>query len=425
MKLRGMEKIGRLVLISFAAFWPLTDAPARSEGQARELRETYDLAQGGAVAVTNSSGYIRVTSWNENRVRVDAVKQGRRDEDFSQVEIQVMARPERIEIRTIYPRSGGSRVSVNYDLKVPRGAVLNALTTSSGEITVSDPIARVMARSTSGAITVREVAGDATLSSTSGRITADRAGGLLSVNSTSGDLIVGEVASTLNARCASCNISARGARGDVTARTNSGNIEIERAGGRVTANSMSGWVKINDAGGDVIAESYSDSIIVTNARGRVVATALSGDVAIRNAGEGARVSAVSGSVEIGDSKGRIEVSATSGSITLNNIDSRDISAKATSSGVTFTGKLYDDGRYEFASFSGNVVLILPPDSNFNLTTNSFSGSVNTEFPLRLSQSGQLGGRGPIAGVVGRGGADVRAISHSGSVQIKKSAGQAR
>lgn len=421
MKLRGMAKIGGLVLISFAACLPLAEARAQSDGQARELHETYDLAPGGAVAVTSASGYIRVTSWNENRVKVDAVKQGRSDEDFSQVEIQVMARPERIEIRTIYPRYEGSRVSVNYDLKVPRGAVLNALTTTSGEITVSDTVARVTARSTSGSITVRETTGDAVLSTTSGNIRADRIGGLLSVNATSGNLVIGEVASTLNARCNNCNIVARGLRDDVTARTSNGAIELERIGGRVNAQTTNGRVRINDVGGDVIATSYSDSVTVTNARGHVEAKAFNGSVVVRNAGEGARVISVSGSVEISDSKGRIEADATSGSITLNNIEGKDVSAKAHSGGVLFTGKFYEGGRYEFVSFSSNVVLVLPPDSDFNLTVNSFSGSVNTEFPLRLGQGGQLSSHGPIVGVVGKGGAEVRAISHSGNVQIKKNA----
>ncbi|MGH9849017.1 MAG: DUF4097 family beta strand repeat-containing protein, partial [Blastocatellia bacterium] len=245
------------------------------------------------------------------------------------------------------------------------------------------------------------------------------------VTATSGEVVIGEVASTVNARCASCNISVRGSRDDVTAQASSGNIEIERAGGRVTARATSGWIKINDVGGDVIAESYTDSITVTNARGYVSATALSGGVALSKIGEGARVSAVSGSVEVNDAKGRLEISATSGSITLSNIDSRDVSARANSGPVRFTGKIYDDGHYEFDSFSSEVVLTLPPESNFNLTAQTHSGSVNTEFPLRIREGTRFGGRGPITGVVGQGGAEIRAVSHSGSILIKKGTGQTR
>jgi DUF4097 and DUF4098 domain-containing protein YvlB len=427
MKLSGVVKIG---LWALAGCLLLAGgvASSQSAGQGRELHETYDLAPNGAVAVSNTSGYIRVTSWNENRVKVDALKRGRREEELGLVEIQVVTRPDRIEIRTIYPRGVGVRsssVSVDYDLKVPRGAALDGLTTSSGAITVSDPVARVTARSTSGAITVRQVAGDAILSSTSGRIAADRIGGGLSVTTTSGDLLIGEVASTLNARCTSCNIRAAGLRDDVTAYTTSGNIEVERIGGRVSARATSGWVKINDVGGDVNAESYSDSVTVTNVRGRVTAKALSGNVVVRNAGEGARVEAVSGNVELSDAKGRVEIGATSGSITLNRIDSRDVSAKGMSGGVNFTGRVYEGGRYEFVSFSGNVVLVLPPESSFNLTAQSHSGSINTEFPLQIRQGAQFGGRGPIIGTAGKGGAEVRAVSHSGGVHIRKDAGQKR
>src|SRR5215475_4557796 len=126
MKFRRIAPSVALVLAVVAVcLTPSGVAPrvkAQTAEQARELHETYDLAPGGVVSVNNTSGYVRVTSWNEDRVKVDAVKRGRRDEDFGQVEIQITTRPGRIDIRTIYPRNEDSRVSVDYDLKVPRGA---------------------------------------------------------------------------------------------------------------------------------------------------------------------------------------------------------------------------------------------------------------------------------------------------------------
>jgi DUF4097 and DUF4098 domain-containing protein YvlB len=411
--------LGFTLFALFASSAPsFKGAEAQSAEQSRELHETYDLAPGGVVSVNNTSGYIRVTSWGEDRVKVDAVKRSRRDEDLGQVQIQVTPRSGRIDIRTTYLRNDDSRISVDYDLKVPRGAVLNALTTTSGEIAVYDPVARVTANSTSGPITVSEVTGDATLSSTSGQITAGRVGGSLSVNATSGNLVIGEVASTLNARCNNCNINARGLRNDATVRTANGSIELERIGGRVNAETMNGRIRINDVGGEVIAKSYSNSITVTNARGFVVADALNGNVIVRGAGDGARAASVSGSVQISDSKGRIEANATNGPISLNNIDGKDVLARSSNGSVLFTGRFYESGRYEFFSANGNVVLTLPPESNFNLTIKSDNGSINTEFPLKLEPGAQLG-RGPIVGVIGRGGADVRAISANGVVHIKK------
>ena len=426
MKFRGIATIGRLALIASAAcLTQFDDAPrvaarsttqtaAQPAGQFRELRQTYDLTPNGAVSIYNTSGYIRVTSWNENRVRVEAVKRG---EETGPVEVQVMPGPGRLDIRTIYPRPGGSRVSVDYDIKVPRGAALNAQTTN-GEITINDLVARVTANSTNGPITVREVAGDAELTSTNGQITTGRIGGSLSITATNGNMVIGEVASTLSAICKDCNITARGLRDDAKVQTSNGSIELERIGGRVNAEARNGRIRVNDVGGDVVAKSYSNSVMVTNARGYVVATTLNGDVVVRNAGEGARASSVSGSVEISDSKGRIEADATNGSITLNNIAGKDVIAKSTNSSVVFTGRLSESGRYVFFSANANVTLTLPSDSNFNLTIKSDNGPMNTEFPLKLGPGVQLG-RGPIVGVVGKGGPEVSAISNNGAVRIKK------
>src|SRR5262249_51527983 len=127
MRLRGIAQIAWLALISAAvcllslhgaAPRVTAQSAARSVEQGRERHESYDLASGGVVSVNNTSGYIRVTSWNENRVKVDAVKRSRREEEYSQVEIQVTPGPGRIEIRTIYPREQVGGVSVDYHLKV-------------------------------------------------------------------------------------------------------------------------------------------------------------------------------------------------------------------------------------------------------------------------------------------------------------------
>ena len=53
-------------------------AEAQSAEQSRELHETYDLAPGGVVSVNNTSGYIRVTSWDEMPAPMPTAKQSGR-----------------------------------------------------------------------------------------------------------------------------------------------------------------------------------------------------------------------------------------------------------------------------------------------------------------------------------------------------------
>ncbi len=382
------------------------EVAAQTGVRGRELHETYELAPNGSVGVSNLSGYIRVTSWDENRVKVDAVKRGQRGEDPAQVEIQITATTQRIEIRTLYPR-GSSNISVDYDLKVPRTSSLSTLNSTSGEITITGPVARAIARSTSG------------------NIHAAKVGGEFQANTTSGNVVVSEIESRLFVQATAGSVTAMDIRDDATVGATSGNVKLERIGGRAVARSLSGWISVSDVGGDAQAESTSQNVTINKVRGRVNAHSLSGSIVVREASEGVRAGSISGKIEVYDSKGRIEVGSTSAEIILDNIESRDILVRSTSGPVRFAGKVSDDGHYEFESFSSDVVLILPPESSFTLTTKSQTGSVNTEFPLQLGRRPTIENRGYLAGTVGKGGAEIRAASFSGSVHIKKSTGQPR
>lgn len=391
-----------------------------ANGQDKEFHQTYDLAEKGSVAIYNTSGTIRISSWNEARVQVDAVKRGRNEADFAKIRIEAIAQPERIEIRVIYPsgfnwRSGG--ISVDFDLKVPRSAAVSPNTTS-GELTITGPIERVVARTTSGNVSAQDVTDTASLNSTSGNVTATRIGGELRANATSGTLTITETNSRVFANASSGSIRVTNARDDVNASVNSGDIKLEKIGGRAIVRSNSGWVVVNDVGGDVQVTSMTDDITVSNVRGRATVTAISGNVSLRSIAEGVKATAVSGSISISDTKGRVEASSTSDNVILTNLDSREVVAKSTSGNVQFTGKIHQGGIYELESFNGEVVLTLSPDSNFYLSAQTHNGALNTEFPLQLTRS--TGGMS-LSGSVGKGGADIRVKSFNGSVRIRKSA----
>jgi hypothetical protein len=399
-------------------------ATAAAQSFPRELHEVYNLNPGGTISVTNTSGNIRITTWAENRVQLDAVKRARRDEDWPLVEIRVTSQPDRLEITTIYPRGRSNSATVEYDLKVPRSALLNAITSTSGDVAITGPVARAIARSTSGNVTATDVTGDANLASTSGNARAERIGGSLSIIATSGNVNVSEVAARLNARSSSGNIQVAKVRDDATAICASGDVRMENIGGRAVARSSSGSVFVLTVSGDAEATSNSDNVTVEDVRGRVIASSISGNVKVSKADEGVRANSTSANVEIASAKGRIEAETISGSILLSDVDSHDLRLKSLSSNVRYQGSLHDDGRYEFNSFSGDVVITIPAESEFNLTAQTFSGTINTDFPIQLT-SGKLSSRGPVQGIAGKGGAQVKAESFSGSVYIKKQVAQVR
>ncbi len=417
MKWPTMNLNGLLIWL-LCAVMILTPALAQTRSQA-EFHESYKLEPGGTVSISNVSGYIRVTSWNENRVQVNAVKRAHSSSaDLNQVEIQVSARPDRVEVRTVYHQRS-VKVSVDYDVRVPRSAVLNSLTSTSGDVTVTGPVGYTVARSTSGSISVQEIKGDASLSTTSGRISAERIDGMLSVHTTGGELQINEVGHRLNARSTSGNIQATRIRDDAIASSISGSVKLERIGGRVEARSTSGQLHIVDAAGDVIAGSTSDTVRVEEARGRVTVNTTSGSIIIRQAEEGALANTISGTVEISHTRGRIEATSISGGITLQSVESREVRAKSLSGSISFQGRVYEDGRYDFEGFSGTVALRLPASSNFTLSAQSYSGEIETEFPIQLDRTATVGRPRRIQGVHGSGGAQISVKAFSGSIRLRR------
>jgi len=418
MTLKNRRTTGRIIglAILLAA---LAGSGFAQSAEDREFHQTYPISAGGTVSLSNLAGSIRITSWNENRVSVDAVKSSRRGGDLSVVRIEVVAQPDRIEIKTIHPGNRNVGVSVEYDLKVPANVNLSMIRNASGEIEITGPVASVTANTASGDITAGNVTGDASLTTASGRVVASTVGGVLRIQTASGDIQVDDAKSRLFAQAATGSIRVSNVVDDANLSAASGSISVERAGGRVSAKAVSGSVTIRDAGGDVQADSLSDSITVTDAKGLVTASTLSGSITLTGIGDGVRAKAVSGRIQINRTKGRIDARTTSDAIILNDVESSDISARTTSGEVRFNGPIQSGGSYSFESFSGNVVLTLPAASSFNLSARTRSDRLQSEFDLKSGPDLPGRSRGTISAVIGDGGPVINLATFSGNIYLNK------
>src|SRR5512133_2382397 len=78
-----------------------------AEVSAQELRgefhQTYPLAADGSVSLRNLSGAVHISTWNQNTVKVDAIKTARNQERLQEAKIVVENAPDRVVIRTKYP----------------------------------------------------------------------------------------------------------------------------------------------------------------------------------------------------------------------------------------------------------------------------------------------------------------------------------
>jgi hypothetical protein len=127
----------------------------------------------------NINGSVHISVWDQNQVKVDALKRARDNERLKNIEIRVNARPETISIETHYRDEGddwGHHVnpgSVEYTLTVPRTARLDEIKLINGALDVTDVNGEVRASCINGKLTARGLGGRAKLETINGTLDAE------------------------------------------------------------------------------------------------------------------------------------------------------------------------------------------------------------------------------------------------------------
>jgi hypothetical protein len=120
---------------------------------------------------------VHITAWDQNQVKVDAIKRARDKERLDEAEIRVQAHNDSISIATRYRDENDwgmhrNPASVEYTLKVPRNARLDEIKLINGALDISGVAGEVHASSINGSLRVDGLAGDASLSTINSRLEA-------------------------------------------------------------------------------------------------------------------------------------------------------------------------------------------------------------------------------------------------------------
>jgi DUF4097 and DUF4098 domain-containing protein YvlB len=191
------------------------------------------------------------------------------------------------------------------------------------------------------------------------------------------------------------------------------------SGAHVSASSWSGLVRVRGVHGEVEARTQSADIDIRDV-GRLDLETLSGDVSVQGVKGDAVIRTVSGDVRLDGAQGDVEIETVSGSMTLRDIVAKQIRTHSTSGDVEFAGVIADAGRYEFTTHSGEVRLQLPADVGAQLSVSTFSGAIESDFPITLAAGDHAIGAAQAKRLnftVGRGSARLVVETFSGDVTL--------
>src|SRR4030042_6896200 len=247
---RRLKRTGWLVVLPLLVF----SLAAAKEKYEERFDKTVALAKDGKVDISNISGDITVMSWNQDQVKIEALKVSQASslekakENAAKVTIEVVPEGNLLRIETKYPKSGkfwGSEsvnVSVDYKLWIPEKAALKA-------------------NNISGDITAEAIGGAAALKAVSGDIQLTKAAGGADCSSVRGNVTVADVTGSRFLKSVSGDVKGNLIKGSVEAETFSGGIETDfeiKVMGKLSPHSMSG--SVNGGGAVLKVSSFSGDI---------------------------------------------------------------------------------------------------------------------------------------------------------------------
>ena len=193
-------------------------------------------------------------------------------------------------------------------------------------------------------------------------------------------------------------------------------------GTRLSAATWSGSLSIRGVHGEIEARAQSGDVQVRDAGDRLDIESLSGDVSIVGVKGETKVNTISGGIDVNDARGDVSAETVSGDVVLRNVIGKQVRIHTTSGDVSYSGAVLDGGRYEFNTHSGELVLGLPSDTGAELSVSTFSGGIESDFPITL-KAGEHGIGSSQAKrlnfTLGRGTARIVAETFSGDITLQR------
>ncbi len=220
-----------------------------------------------------------------------------------------------------------------------------------------------------------------------------------------------------NASRITLEVDHEGSRGRHNNRGDARYIVSVPRGVRLELEAVSGDVKATGSQGEINAGSVSGDVEVANGVREVSVESVSGSVRATQINGNLRAESVSGSVRAETVSGSVEASTVSGRIFLTGIQSRDVRTETVSGNIIYTGSIDAGGRYDFESHSGTIQLTIPRTAGANVSVETFSGDISTDFAVVRQPTGRSRQGGNFEFTIGDGRARISAQTFSGRIVI--------
>jgi len=194
-----------------------------------DFHYSYPLKAGGRLSVEGFNGSVEVSVWDQETVDISGTKYARTQEETRDLKIEVDHSADSVSVRAIRPSLRRGNYGARFAIKVPRGVVLERVTTSNGAIRASDG------------------AGPARLKTSNGHVEVRRLKGSLNAETSNGPVELDDIDGAVDVRTSNGHVRAEGIRGALDATTSNSSIHavLDKVDGAVRVQSSNGGIDLS------------------------------------------------------------------------------------------------------------------------------------------------------------------------------------
>ena len=253
------------VLVAVASVTLLSYQRGAAYTLEESFQETLPQEEATKLSVSNRNGNIEVSPWQEEKIRIEAIKKikaankKKAREYAEELKIEISREGRKIIIRTIRPEleerrgfwgifrisKGEIQAKVDYNIRVPEKLDLN-LRSRNGSIKTGGIQGDVTGETRNGGIQIDDVEGEIFARSRNGGIQMSNISGPVDVETRNGKISLSEIIGSVETVTRNGNIRVDQADEDVSAHSRNGSISLLKIGGSVNASTRNGkiWTEI-------------------------------------------------------------------------------------------------------------------------------------------------------------------------------------
>ncbi len=327
------------------------------------------IPAGAHVMVTTTMGNIVAHVGDDNDLRVsvtenaEASNESTAEELLKSLKVVIEQTRDGYSVHPINQEADGGRVSVDFDVTLPKSASL-AADTHHGDISISGLAGAVSATTQTGDVEVHDIGSD------------------VSAQLTKGDARIDDISGNVR----------------VTGRGNE--IEMNDVTGDATVQGeFFGPVRIRNVAKTTHYASQAGDLTLSHLTGRLELD--SGDISVSDVGGFAKLATHDKDIQVENVAGRLDIAGTHGDIK-----------------VTYAQPPREE--INIANGTGEVDMTLPAKSSFEISAISRSGEIQSDFEAPTLKPMDNNGTGSLSGKVGASGPKISIVTSYGTIYLRKS-----